>query len=118
MQGEQCSHHPAATDVTGCAAENPEQQQRIDNVQGDVDVVRAGGVVAEDLPVERMGHPRHRMPVGCIARGQRPLHSLPMQAGFDVHVVGDVIGIVVIGERLPVYGVVDGGDRDDQHETE
>ena len=118
MEREQRSHHPTASHVAGRAIQHPEEQQRIQQMNRDVDVVRAGGIVAEELPIQRMREPCQRMPVRGIARRQRPLDGLPMQAGLDVNVLGDVVGVVVVGEGLSVDGVVDGQDRCRQHQAQ
>jgi hypothetical protein len=118
MQREERGYHPTATDEAGGALQHPEQQQCVQGVEQNVDIVRPGGIQTEHRGVERVRDPGDRVPVGRIARGQRPLDGGPVQAGFDVEVVGDVVGVIVIGEGLPVDGIVNSDNGNFQQDTE
>ena len=53
-----------------------------------------------------------------IARRHRPSNRAPRQTSADMNVVADVIGIVVVRKRLPVDGIINGNDSDDQDRTQ
>src|SRR5271157_5197607 len=54
------------------------------------------------------------MPVGGIASGHRPTDCGPGQAGPDMHVVADIVGIVVISEGLSMDGIVHSHNSDNE----
>ena len=50
----------------GHPAEQGKEQQRVAGVQEEAGQVVPGGLQAEELAVQHVGEPRHRMPVGRL----------------------------------------------------
>ena len=53
-----------------------------------------------------MRYPRQRMPVCLLRRSQRPTDCVNGQPLANVRILGDVAVIVVVYERMPIYGIV------------
>ena len=100
MEREQRSHHQAAPGIARGPLQHPEQQQRVDHVEDDVDIVRPAG-----------RHPEGGNSISCEIQvsgcqfasakvEKRPGDGVGGQAVLDVLVVKDVAAIVVIDEGM------------------
>lgn len=100
--------------------EQAEQEQGACGVQEEVGQVMAAGAAelagqhAEELAVGHVGNPGERVPVGGVAEIEGPFETFPREAGADVGVEGDVVGIIDVEQRemggLPIDGE-GGGDQ-------
>lgn len=83
-----------------------------------VDEVMPGWTQTEELAVGHVRDPGQRMPVvGVTGRFERPNDVRPGQAAFDVRVVQDVIGVVVVQKTVPKDREIDGKSPRGQGKT-
>src|SRR5689334_21103442 len=76
------------------------------------------GIEAEELAVQHVREARNREPVGDFGRRERPLDAVGGDAGADVAVGGDVIGIVEVDEVEVEDAGVDGAGEEKKCESE
>ena len=89
----------------------------------DIFEVRSARVEAEDLAVEHVGHPSKGMPIARKSFGESPTDTVSGEAGFDLRVFGDVVGVVKADECVisdwQIRGKSDGGEgKGDEKEAE
>jgi hypothetical protein len=70
----------------------------------------------EELPVQRMGKPRQRMPVRLFCSREGPRNGIPTQAGMNVNVIDNIAVVIVIHERVPIHRVIDRQCSDDDQQ--
>ena len=105
MQGEQRSHHGAASDKSRGRQQHPEQQQHVDNMQRQVNGVVTGRIKLKELVIERMREPGDRMPVGGVTVENAHL-TVSREAALDMGIRGDVHTIVKVAEGVTGNGEV------------
>src|SRR5580700_11022901 len=66
------------------------------------------GIQVKQRAIQRMRHPRQRMPVRLLGGCQRPRDSVRGQALTDVQILGDVAVVVIVHEGMVVDRVVEG----------
>src|SRR4051812_9981584 len=101
MKREERRHHRTAPARASHAAQEPEKDQNIRNVEERVDEEMAAGIESENLTVDHVRQPRKRVPVTGVEGGERPDDSPPAQAGRDHRVVANVKVIIEIDELVP-----------------
>ncbi len=88
MQREHRSHHEAAAEESRRAQQNPEEQHRVHGMQKKVDIVRSGRVEVEELTIQCMRKPGHRMPGSDAVGSERPSDRVPCEPRLHVGVLG------------------------------
>ena len=103
-----CSAKSAATAALPGGARGAPQQEKDEEHVGAVEE-KAREVVPrrrhpEEADVRHVGHPRERMPVRGLGRGDRPGGVAGGQSGADVRVADDVLLVVVADEAVAEHG--------------
>ena len=96
VQREERRHKRAAPPRAGHALQEQKQEDGVENVQGEVGGVEAGGIQSIKIVVHHEGEPGQWMPVVAIPRGKRPTHAVPGQPGLNLLVLDDIERVVVI----------------------
>jgi tetratricopeptide (TPR) repeat protein len=107
MQAKRRRYHRTAPRSAGQGVKQTEQQERVGDVQRQTRQVMPGWPKPKPLAIQHVRPPRHWVPVSRVRVPQRPLQSGQRQAGFDWRIVGNVIGVVIIGEGAPRHGQID-----------
>src|SRR5271166_3488960 len=76
------------------------------------------GILAEEFPVQSMGDPSGRMPVGIFGRRNCPCQRGPRKALLDVEILRYVISVIVIYKRMIQNRRVNGKCADCENERE
>jgi hypothetical protein len=118
VEAEQRGDERAPPRRAGHDVEQHEDERRVGGVQDDARRVVPGRGVAEELPVEHVGHPRDRMPVRHVARGPGPADRCSIQTSPNERVLGDVLVVVVVREVVPDRRPEDGQDDGGEDEGE
>src|SRR5208283_4151376 len=84
MQREDGSYERTAPKGTRGAPQKQEQQERVGNVEQDIDQMLRPGVLAEELAIQLMGQPSQRMPIAGMGRRKGPSHVLARQSTLHV----------------------------------
>jgi hypothetical protein len=100
MRGEQRGDAGAAPDGAGHAAQQREQEQRVERVQRDAHPMVRPCIETEALHVEHVRQPSQRMPVRRVRRFESPRDGVRAQAFEHVRVGVDVGAVVEAHEAV------------------
>ncbi len=103
----------AAREFIRHPVKQPEQHQRIQNVENDVRGMMPAGIQTEKLNINHMGQPRHWMPIALMIRCQCPPNAIRCESGGDGGVCIHVIVVIKVNKRvvedIRVYQQVENG---------
>ncbi len=107
MQREERRDHETAPGVARRPFQHQEQQDCVQRVQKYVLVVMRSRVEPEQLDINGVRHPGQRMIIAGVAMRECPENCATGQAVCDVWILGDVFGVVDVGEGMLVDGRID-----------
>src|SRR5208283_2432706 len=90
MQGEERSHHCAATNITRRPPQHLEEQQHVHHVPKQVYLVVAARIEDKELAIQSMRKPGKRVPIVRIKGRGRPFDGVPTQTHGYVRVLINV----------------------------
>ena len=96
MHGKEGGHHGTGPKASGHLPKNQEQHDRRGGLQQHVHKVVGPGVHAEELAIQQVRHPRHRVPVCHVLVREDPGDSPRGQATGDFGIVIDITAVVKI----------------------
>src|SRR5579863_3120588 len=103
MYRPDCCYKEASPYGGGCPLQNPKQEQDVASMQQHVLIMLRARIQSEELAIQHMRQPCHRMPVGLFKAGEGPTHIGGCQSGTDMDVVGDVGVVVPEAEEIVMY---------------
>jgi hypothetical protein len=112
MQAEEQGNEKRGDLELGEAEEEKKNEGSIGGVEEDIAEVVAPRLQAEKPAIEEVREVGDGVPI-CAVESESPLEAIPGEAVFDVDVVGDVFGVVVIDKA-----VFDNGEKHEERRQE
>ncbi|MGD0521096.1 MAG: hypothetical protein ABSA48_07550 [Terracidiphilus sp.] len=106
MQCEKKCDHRGTPDETRHIQEQKKKQNRIGGVQAQIGHMVTAGIFAIKLPVDHVGDPRQRVPVGRMEGCKCPLDALRGYPLLHVAVLHDIVVIVQRNEIVAPHAAV------------
>jgi len=78
--------------------QDEEKQEDIGGMEEEVHGVKGRWIGTKQVPVQHERHPRERMPIAVVKRGEGPEGPLPREPQRDIGIYQNVVVIVVIDE--------------------
>src|SRR5689334_1963906 len=100
MQNKQCRHTRTGPKSLRHFSKTEKEQQRIQDVQENVDEVMSERLVSEDFPIEHMRNPGERMPIAAMKSCESPLYLLPIKSLLDLPICRHISRIIVIHKAV------------------
>jgi hypothetical protein len=101
----------ASPDGSRHSAEEPEKQQGAEEMEDNVGCVKTAGIKAVNPMIQHQGQPRQGMPEFAECCTERPVNRIKSDAGFNIFIIDDISGILVIDEVIAVH-LPENGKRD------
>src|SRR6266403_5471419 len=98
MQCEQTGDEGAPPECSCRVTKEAEEQQRVCDMEGNVDQMVRPGLQPEPLAVEHVGNPGQWVPIGGIAASEGPDGPFPGQPAFYVVVSRHIRQVVPVEE--------------------
>jgi len=118
MQRKQGGHQRAAPERARHAPQQPEQQERIGNMQAHAHEMVPAGLEAKKLAIRHVRNPGQRVPVAGVAGGKSPNNIRPLQPALNLRVLGDVVRVVIVDEAMPRHRQKDRQGRQCQQQAQ